>query len=113
DLLRDVYLRGSPSVPTVALTFDDGPNGACTAAVLDALRDAGAPATFFVLGENVRRGGNGALLARMVREGHAIGVHSDSHAVRPLFDQRYTAGELADARAAIHDALVANGIDEP
>src|SRR5439155_6455112 len=30
DLLRDVYLRGSPSTPTVALTFDDGPNGRCT-----------------------------------------------------------------------------------
>ena len=35
DLLRDVYLRGSPAVATVALTFDDGPNGRCTEAVLD------------------------------------------------------------------------------
>src|SRR5581483_5648159 len=52
DLLRDVYLRGSPRTPVVALTFDDGPNGRCTEAVLDALRDTGAPAAFFVLGAN-------------------------------------------------------------
>src|SRR5262249_42647564 len=63
ELLRDVFLRGSPATPTVALTFDDGPNGVCTAAVLDALHDLGAPATFFVLGANVARGQNDALLA--------------------------------------------------
>src|SRR5205809_7132432 len=55
DLLRDVYLRGSPATPTVALTFDDGPNGRCPDAVADAPRDVGAHATLFVLGANVAR----------------------------------------------------------
>ena len=71
--------RGAPSRPTVALTFDDGPNGACTAEVLDALAETGAKATFFVLGHNAKRGANGALLARMVREGHEVAVHGWRH----------------------------------
>ncbi len=112
DLLRDVYLRGSPATPTVALTFDDGPNGRCTEAVLDALRDVGAPATFFVLGENVAREQDDALLARMAREGHTIGVHSETHAVRPLFLRGATAAELGAARAAVDAALARAGVLE-
>ena len=76
ELLRDVYVRGSASSPSVALTFDDGPNGRCTEAVLDALAASKTPATFFVLGANVADGRNDELLARMVREGHMIGLHS-------------------------------------
>ncbi len=110
DLLRDVYLRGSPAVATVALTFDDGPNGRCTEAVLDALRELDVPATFFVLGENVARGHDDALLARMVREGHTIGVHSTTHGVRPLFLRRLTAEEITSARAAVWAALTRAGI---
>src|SRR5204862_2174563 len=112
DLLRDVYLRGSPATPTVALTFDDGPNGRCTEAVLDALRDVGAPATFFVLGENVAREQDDALLARMVREGHTIGVHSETHGVRPLFLRGSTAEELGAARTAVDAALARAGVLE-
>jgi len=112
DLLRDVYLRGSPAVATVALTFDDGPNGRCTEAVLDALHDVGAPGAFFVLGENVARGHDDALLARMVREGHTIGVHSETHGVRPLFRRASTAEELGAARAAVDTALARAGVLE-
>src|SRR2546427_518656 len=112
DLLRDVYLRGSPAVATVALTFDDGPNGRCTEAVLDALRDVGAPGAFFVLGENVARGRDDALLARMVREGHTIGVHSPPHGGRPLLLRGATAEELRAARAAVDAALARAGIAE-
>ena len=39
-------------VKCVALTFDDGP-GEYTAAVLDALKEAGIHGTFFVMGKNV------------------------------------------------------------
>ncbi len=113
DLLRDVHLRGSPAVATVALTFDDGPNGRCTEQVLDALRDVRAPATFFVLGKNVAHGHDDALLGRMVREGHTIGVHSETHGVRPLFLRGLTAEELRAARAEIQAALRRAGIVDP
>jgi peptidoglycan/xylan/chitin deacetylase (PgdA/CDA1 family) len=113
EILRDVVVRGPATEPVVALTFDDGPNGRCTEAVLDALREVGAPATFFVLGENVATGKNDALVARMVREGHAIGVHSETHAVRPLFRRDLTARELAASRGAVRDACVRAGVEPP
>ena len=113
ELLRDVYVHGLPSAPTVALTFDDGPNGRCTEQVLDALAETGVPATFFVLGKNVRRDGNAPLLARMVREGHTIGVHSDRHRVRPAFLNSLTVEDLRDARAAVLTALANEGITDP
>lgn len=62
----------------VALTFDDGP-GDHTGAVLDALAEHRARATFFVVGGMVEENG-GRDLRRMVAEGHELGNHSWSHA---------------------------------
>ena len=38
----------------IALTFDDGPDGKTTIKILDILKQYNIPATFFVLGENVK-----------------------------------------------------------
>jgi len=113
ELLRDVYVRGAATSPTVALTFDDGPNGRCTEAVLDALAALGTPATFFVLGANVAGGRNDGLLGRMVHEGHAIGLHSYSHGVRALFWESNTAHELRAAAAEVEAALRRAGVSDP
>ncbi len=112
DILRDVYLRGSRRTAAVALTFDDGPNGRCTEAVLDVLRDLRAPATFFVIGANVTPGRSDELLARMLHEGHTIGVHSQTHGVRPLFLRAATADELRQARGAVEAALERAGVPD-
>jgi peptidoglycan/xylan/chitin deacetylase (PgdA/CDA1 family) len=61
----------------VALTFDDGPHPQRTPAVLDLLAEYRQRATFFLIGENVRR--HPALARRILDEGHAIGLHSDRH----------------------------------
>ena len=61
----------------VALTFDDGPDPIYTPQILDALRKAGVPATFFVIGANGEL--NPGLLRREVAEGHAIGNHTFTH----------------------------------
>lgn len=61
----------------VALTIDDGPDPEVTPAVLDLLQAQGAVATFFCIGEQVRR--HGALAREIVRRGHAIGNHSQHH----------------------------------
>lgn len=68
------------TAPLVALTYDDGPEPGGTDRVLDALAAAGATATFFVLMTRVRR--HPALLARIVAEGHEVGLHGIDH--RPL-----------------------------
>ena len=73
-------------MPRFALTFDDGP-GPSTAALLDLLREAGAKATFFLLGRNLAEapwcGGDTAgarsVALRAAREGHLLGNHTYSH----------------------------------
>ncbi len=61
----------------VALTFDDSPNRENTQRLLDGLKERGAKATFFIIGEQVE--GNEDLLRRMVDEGHQIGNHTYTH----------------------------------
>ncbi|KFJ00063.1 polysaccharide deacetylase family protein [Bifidobacterium stellenboschense] len=62
----------------VALTFDDGPNKQTTPKVLDALKAAGVPATFFLQGQFVS-GSNVKLVGRMAAEGHSVGSMSWRH----------------------------------
>ncbi|MCH5248698.1 MAG: N-acetylmuramoyl-L-alanine amidase [Lachnospiraceae bacterium] len=62
---------------TMYLTFDDGPSEENTEKVLDILKERGIKATFFLIGENVRKYPDVA--RRIVAEGHTIGIHSDSH----------------------------------
>ena len=68
---------------TLFLTFDDGPEGTRTQAVMDILREEEVHATFFVLGENLDRKDEkaGVLLRRMTADGHAIGLHGWQHGV--------------------------------
>jgi peptidoglycan-N-acetylglucosamine deacetylase len=77
SLYMPVWWRLPHGSTDVALTFDDGPHPERTPAVLDLLAQHGQQATFFVIGENVRR--HPALARRIVDEGHAIGLHSDTH----------------------------------
>jgi peptidoglycan/xylan/chitin deacetylase (PgdA/CDA1 family) len=60
-----------------ALTFDDGPHPQGTPAVLEILAGAGVTATFFLVGEQVRR--SPALAGELAAAGHGIGLHCDRH----------------------------------
>ena len=62
-----------------ALTFDDGPNGATTEALLDFLREHEIRAVFCVIGRQVVAPGGAEVLRRIVREGHVIGNHTTRH----------------------------------
>ena len=78
SLVQKTHWRSDDARETrVALTFDDGPHPRWTPAVLDLLRRHGVHATFFVIGENVRR--HPQIVARILAEGHEIGCHGDSH----------------------------------
>ncbi|HET8551106.1 MAG TPA: polysaccharide deacetylase family protein [Gammaproteobacteria bacterium] len=61
----------------VALTFDDGPDPATTPAVLDALAETRAKATFFVIGKALAA--QPELAQRIAAAGHALGNHSWRH----------------------------------
>lgn len=69
---------------TMYLTFDDGPSGENTAAVLDILKEHDVKATFFVVGENVRR--YPELARRIVEEGHTIGIHCNRHEYDEIYE---------------------------
>ncbi len=75
---------------TLYLTFDDGPDPEVTPAVLALLKERNARATFFCLGQNVKK--HPDLFQSIASDGHAIGNHSFSH-----FDGWKTpAGEYAE-----------------
>ena len=61
----------------MALTFDDGPHPHGTPAVLRALADARATATFYLVGEQVERWPS--LAAEIAAAGHEIGLHGYRH----------------------------------
>ncbi|MFV8368442.1 polysaccharide deacetylase family protein [Flavobacterium sp. LB2R40] len=62
---------------TVYLTFDDGPIPEVTTWVLDELKKYDLKATFFCIGENIKK--NPDLFKKIICEGHAIGNHTFNH----------------------------------
>lgn len=70
-------LRRASGGHTLYLTFDDGPDPRHTPALLDLLARYGIQASFFVVARDAAH--HPALLARMKREGHLIGLHSLCH----------------------------------
>jgi peptidoglycan/xylan/chitin deacetylase (PgdA/CDA1 family) len=61
----------------VALTFDDGPDPMLTPHVLAMLAEAGARASFFLIGERARR--HPALVRAILAGGHGVENHTDTH----------------------------------
>jgi peptidoglycan-N-acetylglucosamine deacetylase len=86
QLFGELVARVDTEERVVALTFDDGPSAPHTDSILDLLRDAGVPATFFVTGSALERFPGTA--QRMAAEGHELGNHSYSHDVMVLRSQR-------------------------
>lgn len=80
-LFRALYpqaiFRMDPTEKSVYLTFDDGPIPEVTPWVLDLLDEHGIKATFFLVGDNIRKHPEEY---RMVMErGHRIGNHTYHH----------------------------------
>lgn len=68
----------------IALSFDDGPTGpldgypeGLTAHLLDGLKERGAHATFFMVGERIK--GYDGTMNRLLEEGHELGNHTMTH----------------------------------
>jgi peptidoglycan/xylan/chitin deacetylase (PgdA/CDA1 family) len=68
---------GSADRKWVALTFDDGPHPEFTPKILAELRKRNLKATFFVLGNKVKR--YPWILQQAAKDGHELGNHSYSH----------------------------------
>ncbi len=62
---------------TVYLTFDDGPIPIVTEWVLDILKHYNIKATFFCIGDNIRK--HPEVFKRIIAENHQIGNHTFNH----------------------------------
>lgn len=87
----------------VVLTYDDGPEPGGTDAVLAALDQAGASATFFVLATRIRlfRG----LLRETVEAGHEIALHGLDHQNLASMEPELALERTRIAKAELEDAL--------
>lgn len=63
----------------IYLTFDDGPIPELTEWVLEVLKEYDAKATFFCVGDNVRKHPN--IFAKVIDDGHQVGNHTFNHLV--------------------------------
>ena len=93
-----------------ALTFDDGPNGSDTVALLDLLEDRGIRAVFAVIGSCIQAAGpegrSGAdILKRIVADGHVLCNHSTSFADMGEWTREQVRADM-QANLAIIDAVV-------
>lgn len=99
-----ILCHGPPDRREVALTFDDGPNPVTTRQVLTMLAKTEHRATFFVLGEKVRRHPD---VVREIRAaGHELGIHGDTHDRLHAFRSARTVHrELVRAQDAVEAAV--------
>lgn len=80
-LLQKLYSSCIWKIPTdekiLFLTFDDGPDPVATPFVLDQLENHQAKATFFCIGENVKK--YPEIYQQILDRGHAVGNHTYNH----------------------------------
>ncbi|MHC4203240.1 MAG: polysaccharide deacetylase family protein [Planctomycetota bacterium] len=77
SIMRKRFLKAVEKRNAVCITFDDGPHRESTPAILRLLEEAGAKATFFMLGKNIEK--YPEIAAKVAELGHEIGEHSYKH----------------------------------
>ncbi len=92
-----------PHRRVVYLTFDDGPVPEVTPWVLDTLDRYGVRATFFMVGDNVRR--HPELLEEVRRRGHSYGNHTMHHLQGMRVKARNYWRDICEADALIESPL--------
>jgi peptidoglycan/xylan/chitin deacetylase (PgdA/CDA1 family) len=96
-LLCPVVARGEAG--TVALTFDDGPSGRFTRALLDGLEQRQVKATFLLCGYRLKDYPKEA--ERILKSGHEIGLHGYSHDAMNKMSRRQLEQEIRDNLARL------------
>ena len=87
----------------VYLTFDDGPIPEVTPWVLDTLDRYGIKATFFMVGDNVRK--HPETFRMVVERGHSVGNHTMHHLQGSIVTTKRYIADIAEANDYIHSPL--------
>jgi len=85
------------------LTFDDGPVPEVTPAVLGILKRYNAKATFFMVGENVKK--HPGIMEQVVEAGHSIGNHTFNHLNGTKVSDKLYYRNITEARQLIKSDL--------
>lgn len=85
----------------VALTFDDGPTGKTTEALLDGLRARYVPATFFLCGYRIEEFPD--VVQRIAEEGHEIAIHGKTHSYLNRMDPAQIQEELQSTAVMVEE----------
>ena len=115
--LRDEWTDGDLPNKTVLLTFDDGPHPQFTAEILRILDHYRVKAIFFQVGQNlgVKREGradvsrNIAVVAAILRAGHAIANHTYTHPFLSRLDLVQVADEIDTTQGLLAAAAPERG----
>ncbi|MBX7245242.1 MAG: polysaccharide deacetylase family protein, partial [Candidatus Sumerlaeaceae bacterium] len=86
----------------VALTFDDGPHPAYTPRFIELLKSKNAKATFFLIGDNVKK--NPEIAKSLVDNGFEVGNHSWTHPILSKLTPAKAQDELSRTSDAIKEA---------
>nr|WP_158727847.1 MULTISPECIES: polysaccharide deacetylase family protein [unclassified Flavobacterium] len=80
-LIKTLFSKWIWDIPNtkkvVYLTFDDGPTPEVTSWILDELNKYNFKATFFCIGDNIRK--YPVIFKKIISEGHAVGNHTFNH----------------------------------
>ena len=87
----------------VGLTYDDGPNASTTTALLNALKSAGAKATFFIWGQHAQQ--NPDLLRQEQAAGMWIANHSWTHPHMTQLSQASMQSEINQTQQIIQSTI--------
>jgi peptidoglycan/xylan/chitin deacetylase (PgdA/CDA1 family) len=103
-LYPKAYWRMDRHEKAVYLTFDDGPIPEATPFILQTLREFDVKATFFVVGDNVRK--YPELFQQILDDGHQVGNHTHNHISSLRYSLRDYSYNVEKANAYIHSHLM-------
>lgn len=113
-IVRDAGAKGWPQPAggispsgdiEVLFTFDDGPNPTYTPKVLDILAQRNIKAVFFLVGEMIENNKKAkAIIQRILREGHVIANHTQTHADLCRVKPEKAVVEIDKGRQTIEEA---------
>ena len=95
----------------VALTFDDGPSGRFTRALLEGLWERDAHATFFLCGYRIEQYPD--LVGQILEEGHEIGHHGFGHSSMNGMSRRQICAEITNTEALLPDEVAIKFLRPP
>ena len=96
-----VIVNASRKIPTLYLTFDDGPFSEHTENLLSLLQQHDINASFFCIGRNIKQ--NPLIVQRIADEGHLIGNHSFNHSQFSALSLKKQFIEVEMTNAALSD----------